>query len=514
MRNIRVLGVVVAVLLCAAAASWAAKPAARLDVDDLLAAARTAGGEVYEVRPARRRAPKAPKRMMAYRAAAPGDFVTFRVPVPRDGYYRVFTDLLSGPWKAGRHGVFRMWAGDVKMGEFHGWYGTPPDPPYRMRNQRWGAAHFSAPEAEVRLELSRASGGKLVLLEDLRLVPVGEDQLTPRQRELRVSAAPSADGEEVGGLLEFSLTRQRDLKWTTFVPRMDGEVTVDGSLADWDGFTGEVIAIDGSFVPERGWATPPPAGDEDLSAEVMLAWDSRHLYVAARVRDDDLKSPPKDRWGSPYGLDSLVVHVRPSPWLTGGGRGVGPVGAHLSFGLSYYPPALSPRPLGGDARYVARRQEGGYTLEAALPFSGLGWRPGRAGDRFPLGLILVDRDPGKPSGQRFDQYGWNFGPGSRAGTGEVRLVDGQPAAGELIPANRTVAPGGVLRYVGSIDAAGKATLAAVEVCEGEDGRVLAALEVGRTLDRPGRYSLVGSFPLPDLEPEEYELRLRWAQSGP
>ena len=76
----------------------------------------------------------------------------------------------------------------------------------------------------------------------------------------------------------------------------------------------------------------------------------KYLYVAALVRDDEKRAhPDKD---ARYGCDSLAVILSPPGWLTSGARSQGPTPLQVSYGLSYYSPGTSPRPLGPDCRYA------------------------------------------------------------------------------------------------------------------------------------------------------------------
>ncbi len=63
-------------------------------------------------------------------------------------------------------------------------------------------------------------------------------------------------------------------------------IIVDGKLDDWDG----ILAT--TKFRGRGDITPPDPsiawnGNDDLSSDVLLAWDSKFLYIAAIVKDDN-----------------------------------------------------------------------------------------------------------------------------------------------------------------------------------------------------------------------------------
>ena len=493
----------------------AAKPTVRLKVADLMRVAKPGAGECYTVPVPRDRIANAPARLFVYAAQGAGDGVTVRVPVPADGYYRIRSRLLTGPWGVGRHGRFTMTAGGVKMpGRYQGWYGVQRKPPYRMADLDWGVAHLHRPAVELRMELSHGAHGRLLLLADLRLEPVKPAKLKPADRARKAPAASANPDKKVARQQQpwpiCSIKRHRGLEWTTVVHPPTGTISVDGKLTDWPAAAKWPIAIDGTIPPGHGWASPKPASDADLSARVAVAWDKQNLYVAARVRDDDRAKKTDDKkWSSPWSHDGLVVQMNPPGWLTGSHRSVGLSPKSVSFGLNYCSPGAKPRTLPQGGRYAVKDTADGYVLEGAISFESLGWKPARAGDRFPFALILVDRDPAKPAGLKFDQYGWNYGPGSMAGMGEVRLLGAKPVAGELIAERERIAPGRPIRYVGTIDAVAPSAIQAIDVVRLADGQTVATFPVGRRLDQPGRYSLVGELPVKALETGRYGLTLRW-----
>jgi hypothetical protein len=79
------------------------------------------------------------------------------------------------------------------------------------------------------------------------------------------------------------------------------------------------------------------------------------------------------------------------------------------------------------------------------------------------------------------QVSWNYGPGPTAGTGEARLMGAGPAAGEIIAERETLTPGTPLRYVGTIDAQGPATLQALEVAPLGGGAAVASFALGKPI---------------------------------
>lgn len=380
-----------------------------------------------------------------------------------------------------------------------------------MRDEHWGVARLSAPAVELSLELTHAGHGRLLLLADLRLEPCDPSKLKPEDLKRKVptaTAKPLVRSKEPRSEWPLcDIQRMRGLEWTTLVTRRRTDVHVDGRLDEWPAPTEWPIGIDEGIPSGHGWATPKPEGPADLSARVVLWWDETFLYVAARVRDDDPAAKnDEDRWGSPWEHDGLVVQVNPPGWLTGGSRSVGPAPESVTFGLNYVSPDAAPRKLAASSRYAIRDIEDGYVLEAVITFEAIGWKPARIGDRFPFALILVDRDPHKPSGRQFDQYGWNFGAGSTAGMGEARLTAGGNACGELIPEHKAVHTGQPVRYVGTIDAQGPAVIKAIELIRPSGAKTIARYDIGRQLLENGRYRVMGQFPALRLRPGRYELR--------
>ena len=517
MRKLSYAIVLAAAGLVLASAALAADTATRLTPDDLLRLAQPPTEDCYAVPPPAS-VTGAPPRLFAWHAE--GGRLTVRVPVPADGYYQVGSLALLGPLAEGRMGRFLLTAGGVTFpGAYQGWYHQPPAAPYWLQEINWGVAHLSAPAADLSFEPA-GEGGRLMILADLTLRPRPAAGLKTEDLGRMIAAAgtstpggtgvsPASGGTGVSPVSAatiwplFDVKQMRGLEWSTLVPRA-GKMSLRS-----DGSAGPIV-IDGSLVPQRGWAAPPPESDADLSARVALSWDDKNLYLAAIVRDDE-KTPhaAQDAWGSPFSSDGLVVNLTPPGWLTSGPRAPGTAPLEVMYGLSYYSPGASPRPLAPGCSYAVADTADGYTIQAVLSFASLGWTPAEVGDRFPLGLILVDWDPHKPAGRQFHQYGWNYGPGSTAGTGEARLLGAGAAAGEIIPERDTLAPGAPLRYVGTIDAQGPATVQALEVTPIGGGAAVATFPLGRALPGAGRYRVWGELPLPELPAGQYEVRMVW-----
>ncbi|MHB9132837.1 MAG: DOMON domain-containing protein [Armatimonadota bacterium] len=500
----------VLILALTAASTLSAKPVVQLGVDELLAAARPHGGTCYPVEPSPQTVPGAPKRMLAYYANGTAEYLSIPLVVPKEGYYSLVSTALWGPWVYGRLGRFHVSVNsELLPNALQGWYSSAPRQPFRIINQEWGKAYFPAQVVEVQLKLTTYGQGGLVLLGDLRLEPVAETALQPAdvQRKIPPLVSPV---QVPPAPAQVQMKWQRGLEWTTCITRAAKAITIDGKLSEWP-VEKDPIRIDASILPNRGWAIPPPESPVDLSAKVTLSWDDQYLYLAAQVRDDERQTKTDAvSWQSPFGHDGLVLNLIPPAVLTGGARASGPPPLLVSLGFSYYSPGARPRPMPAGAEYAVTDTKDGYLLEAKVPFSVLGWSPAHTGDRFSFGLILVDVDPQKPAGRKFDQYGWNFGPGSAAGMGEARLLGVVPVAGDLIPAKRDHVPGSPMEFVGCVDLKSAATLRAIELVSLDDGKVAESYPINRRFDKPGRYNLQGQVTLPDLPVgKSYDLRMRW-----
>jgi len=169
---------------------------------------------------------------------------------------------------------------------------------------------------------------------------------------------------------------------------------VDGDLAEW------VALVYASNQPTFGGQNR--AGGSDLSASWNIAWDDQYLYLAVKVKDDVLvQAATGDLL---YKGDSLELWIGIDP----GNRGEQLTEREFQIGLS--PGNLNdggapeaylwwPNDRKGpirDAVIAARPVEGGYALEAAVPWSVLKLTP-FADEGFAFILAVNDDDsPGAP----------------------------------------------------------------------------------------------------------------------
>jgi hypothetical protein len=175
---------------------------------------------------------------------------------------------------------------------------------------------------------------------------------------------------------------------------LDPPPKVDGDLAEW------AALVYASSQPTFGEQNR--ADGNDLAASWNIAWDDQYLYLAAKVKDDVLVQAATGELL--YKGDSLELWIGIDP----GNRGDQLTEREFQIGLS--PGNLSsgsapeaylwwPRdrkgPI-GDAVIAARPVEGGYALEAAVPWSVLKLTP-FANEGFAFILAVNDDDsPGAP----------------------------------------------------------------------------------------------------------------------
>ncbi|WP_158289299.1 sugar-binding protein [Paenibacillus flagellatus] len=109
-----------------------------------------------------------------------------------------------------------------------------------------------------------------------------------------------------------------------------GSLTIDGTFAGWEGCAGFRLPSFPSQVVMDGWK-----GEGDLSADIRFAYDSGHLYWAARVRDDvHVPVEGSDMWrgdsiqiafsengvyGPDFGFNCASDGARVAQWKQGSG---------------------------------------------------------------------------------------------------------------------------------------------------------------------------------------------------
>lgn len=267
-------------------------------------------------------------------------------------------------------------------------------------------------------------------------------------------------------------------------------VVVDGKLEEWK-IADSPIVISATTKAPLGMVSATPAypvkSDADLSGQVALAWDREYLYVAGRMVDDHLVGLPAglahNLGGPPWSYDSLMVVVASfrqpmtpnSPW-------------HRTpfLGLRYSPPGPDAR---GEARKVDTSRAGwwvlpegsrlavaetlgGYNVEAAIPWAGLGF-DARPGERLFIGFLAADVDPG----ENLKQVGWGYSEDPRQRP-LFRLADREDLMGILTVSADEVALDRPWSVRAELDVfAGEGRLDALRVVD-RAGKVVAERPVG------------------------------------
>ena len=491
-------------LLGLAAQAWAAAPPAELAAEQLLPLADAHGGTLSLITPDRLQVKTG--KVLLFKPARGEERLSLRLPVRQDGYYRVRTHLVVGPWRDGRYGLYRARADGVALHRhFHGWYGRGTSPAYRMRWHDWGGVFLRKPFVELSFHRDTKQAGDLLALEAVRLEPAAPAKLTEAERARRVPERPETRRRD--GWAPCAIDAALSLEWVTAVPPRKAAVAVDGDLSEW-GFSRPLIVVDAASIRGRGYGAPPPDGDADLSLAAQMAWQGATLYFAARVRDDELAETKAGKpWSSFWSHDGIVVltHAMPRSGRRAG-EGAAPE-PQLTVGLNYHSPGCPPRKLPRGVRYVAKPCKHGYTLEAAVPFAALGLAAG-AGERLRFMLIPVDIDPSAPAGERFQQYLWNTRGGGARRWGEVRLVGPDGWGGDLTLEREACAGGQAMRYIGVVDVFQRdLALRAIDIVDADSGTAVSRMPVELRLKAGRRYRLRGEVPPPHPLPRRCELRL-------
>lgn len=450
-------------------------------------------------------------RVMLYFPERTGEELTVRLPLRSAGYYRVVGTHVYGAWRPRRYGLYTVLANGIPLpGRFHGWYhaGGPPEhwPEARahLRKMDWGVVHLQPPAVELTF---RPALDGLLGIERLSLQPVQEDDLSAEERQRRAPGLPGRSGQKSPEPTFCTVEKAGPLRWV--VPARRQPVRVDGELTEWDLSRHPIIA-DKTTMRNLGWQSPAPEGDADLSMRAALAWDEENLYVVARVRDDQLVETTDRRRPAWTRYDGLVLRTHLPAWLSAGPG----AGKTLHFGFNYYSPTSDEPPREGrsDWHYVARPAKDGYVIEAAVPFSRLGFRPA-AGSRLPFLFILVDHDPDKPRERQFAQYGLpTRGHGPRQ-VGQMRLIGQEGWGADLMPADDSVAPGNTVSFHGTVDVWDASVhLGGVRLVNPANGAVLARQACPRTPAAGHRYRIRGALRIPEDARGRYDLELYTADS--
>ncbi|HEY53505.1 MAG TPA: hypothetical protein G4N94_08620, partial [Caldilineae bacterium] len=177
------------------------------------------------------------------------------------------------------------------------------------------------------------------------------------------------------------------------------DILVDGDLQEWE----SIVAIPLAFVQQGAENRQNP---EDFSVDARLAWNGQFLYFAATVRDDvhvqalrgyDLfNGDSVELW-----LDAELAEDFDDDTLNNDdfqiGFSPGDFGASPPEGVIWYPARTEE--WNRTLLVAVQRQEGGYSLEAAIPWSVLNQQP-ESGMTFGFSINANDNDaPGAAAQQ-------------------------------------------------------------------------------------------------------------------
>jgi hypothetical protein len=172
---------------------------------------------------------------------------------------------------------------------------------------------------------------------------------------------------------------------------MDNPPSLDGNLSEWE--------LPAYPVRNVVFGAGARAGDDDLSASVMVGWDSANLYVGARVNDD--RYVQEARGVNLFKGDSLEILFDAD--LAGDFNATSLSADDYQLGISPGSPYPGENPeaylwypssrQGGrlEVRIASRAREGGYDVEVAVPWSVFGVSPNN-GDAFGFAFSVSDND--------------------------------------------------------------------------------------------------------------------------
>jgi len=175
-------------------AAQAAEPPLDLTAARLLPLADPRGGSASLVTPPPEKFQNRKSEVLLFKPTPDDPVLTLRLPVPNDGYYRIQTHLVFGPWREGPYGMYRAKADGVELdGYFHGWYGRGPGYLLGLQEKNWGAVFLRKPSVDLSFHLDTKQAGDLLAIERVRLEPAEAAKLTDADRARRVPERAKAE---------------------------------------------------------------------------------------------------------------------------------------------------------------------------------------------------------------------------------------------------------------------------------------------------------------------------------
>ncbi len=340
----------------------------------------------------------------------------------------------------------------------------------------------------------------------------------------------------------------------------DPPPAVDGQLNEWLNRPGALVL---DRREQATWGGNNWKSAADLCARVWLAWRSDTLYLAASVKDDQLRQSQRghDLWRGDHVMLFLDATPDDAPQQDVFGRGQFQIGFSPGnflrtgdAGVDCPPEIYCYRPAGArlaGATIAATQTPAGYDLEVSLPWAQLGVASPQAGMALRLEVAVSDTDGAEPRQEKMmtsSTKEWEITRSrltaaalgdtsgraveSAAGKplfGELRLPNGASATNQLIvatlPADREAvlalkarmqfdAPAGhtpalEVRVNGRVLNSAR-LLNKPQFGKANDGRIhpLAAGERFSTFYAPDFTSADGSqYGIPSVKTSEFELRL-------
>lgn len=283
-------------------------------------------------------------------------------------------------------------------------------------------------------------------------------------------------------------------------PRVTKPVVVDGDLKEWD-LSRPTIVLNAESLATWGEYDPPVDGDQDASARALLAWDEQGMYFAADVTDDHVVGLEADPQPAAIWVrDGFMLMFFPTPALLADpGRYLDrPDGIDRmrQWGLTYYQPGGRPRTFAEDVTYVTRPSAHGYTVEARLAWSALGFSP-RVGDRYRLHLIMPDSDDPRQY-VNWGQLLWASAPRTTTTmdryAAEVRLLDERQVGAEIVPASRQVTTEQPVEFQVIADALREGIRFQEVTAKDAEGKQVWREAVGRNLPARERTTVAARIP--------------------
>lgn len=265
-------------------------------------------------------------------------------------------------------------------------------------------------------QVLQVAGGQSTRLQ-MRLEGLRERLAEPAWRgRVEVPLALQLTGDDDGIPIAASLDRSVTLREARYEVSPMAPPTVDGDLSEWE-------AVPAMLVDERSATVVNGelySGNGDMRATVRLGWSPEALHVAIQVEDDALVDvPTRSEWEN----DSVELYLdgRPEAERTA---------SYGDFVAQNILPVL--RPATGEfagnnswpvdaMEWAVRTGNGGYTMEASLPFQRLtGRTAARAGDTVRFDLMVNDRD--SVEGSQSHHRLWSTGGASSNTSGYGQLV--------------------------------------------------------------------------------------------